>query len=131
MIASRLDECLRDAAVVLANGGREARLAPTVLFYNEQTGKLGSREEITPTDWVKVHFDLPQPGKVRDALLLWFTNGAPGDSDALWTILVNGHKITHQLRVAELLTGGWDRAHGHSSASPSSSVASHSRSSAS
>ena len=52
---------------------------------------------------------MPQPGKVREATLLWFVNQPPGDSDALWTILVNGHKITHQTRVARLLTGGWDR----------------------
>ena len=109
MIGFRFEECLRDAGVALTGGGREARLAPTVLFHNEQSGKLGPRDEITPTEWVKVLFDLPQPGKVREATLLWFVNQPPGDSDALWTILVNGHKITHQTRVARLLTGGWDR----------------------
>ena len=109
MTGCRLEECLRDAGVALTKGGREARLAPTVLIHNEEAAKLALREEITPTEWVKVLLDLPQPGKVREAKLLWFVNQPPADSDALWTILVNGHKIMHRQRVARLLTGGWDR----------------------
>ena len=83
----------------LANGGREARLAPTVLFHNEESQKLALRDEITPALWAKVLFDLPSPGKIKEATLLWFVNQPPADSDAAWTILVNGHKIAHQQRV--------------------------------
>ena len=109
MIACRFEDCLRDAGIELTHGGREARLAPTVLFHNEESQKLALRDEITPALWAKVLFDLPSPGKIREATLLWFVNQPPADSDAVWTILVNGHKIAHQQRVARLLTGGWDR----------------------
>jgi len=109
MIACRFEECLRDAGIELTKGGREARLAPTVLFHNEESQKLALRDEITPAHWAKVLFDLPSPGKIKEATLLWFVNQPPADSDAVWTILVNGHKIAHQQRVARLLTGGWDR----------------------
>ena len=109
MIACRFEDCLRDAGIQLTNGGREARLAPTVLFHNEESQKLALRDEITPALWAKVLFDLPSPGKIKEATLLWFVNQPPADSDAVWTILVNGRKIAHQQRVARLLTGGWDR----------------------
>lgn len=109
MISHRLEECLRDGGIVLRNRGREARLAPTVLFHNEEGAKLALRDDITPAEWVKVLFDVPQPGTIRNAVLLWFVNQPPADGDARWTILVNGQKIAHRQRTARLLTGGWDR----------------------
>ena len=112
MIACRFEECLRDAGIALTKGGREARLAPTVLFHNEESAKLALRDEITPTQWVKVLFDLPSPGKVREATLLWFVNQPPGENDAPWTILVNGHKITHRQRVARASDGRVGPLHG-------------------
>lgn len=84
------------------------RLAPTLLLTHEMGVDGDWREELTPTTWAKVEFDLPS-AKVKGAELLFYVNADTTTRTHPMRLLVNGHRLIHRQDPERMLTGGWDR----------------------
>ena len=100
--------CQRDRFVDAAEG-RGARLAPSFLLTHEM-GVDGDRpEQLSPTEWSKVVFEIPS-AHVKSAELLFYVCSDTSTQTRPMRLWVNGHRISHRQKPERMLTGGWDRA---------------------
>ena len=91
-----------------AQTAASARLAPTHLLTHEMGVNGDLREQLTPTTWARVRFDIPS-AKVKSAELLFYVNSDPTTREKPMRLLVNGQRLSHRQKPERMLTGGWDR----------------------